>query len=108
MELNNKIELIKRNTLEIINEEIILELLKKKKNPVIYCGYEPSGDIHLGHLVSMTKLLDLQKAGFKIKVLFADWHAYLNQKGDWDFIKKQTDIWKKGFKEVGLNAEFIL
>ena len=80
MELNEKLELIKRNTIEIINEEIILELLKKKKSPVIYCGYEPSGDIHLGHLVSMTKLLDLQKAGFKIKVLFADWHAYLNQK----------------------------
>ena len=108
MELNNKIELIKRNTLEIINEEIILELLKKKKNPVIYCGYEPSGDIHLGHLVSMTKLLDLQKAGFKIKVLFADWHAYLNQKGDWEFINSELKKWEKWFRAFGLEkAEFV-
>ena len=108
MELNEKLELIKRNTIEIINEEIILELLKKKKSPVIYCGYEPSGDIHLGHLVSMTKLLDLQKAGFKIKVLFADWHAYLNQKGDWEFINSESKKWEKEFKAFGLTkAEFV-
>ena len=94
----NKKDLIKRNTSEIINEEILFDLLKKGKKPVIYCGYETSGEIHLGHLVSMTKLLDLQKAGFKIKILFADWHTYLNQKGDWEFIKEQVQKWKKGFE----------
>ena len=108
MELKDKIELIKRNTIEIINEEIILDLLKKKKSPVIYCGYEPSGEIHLGHLVSMTKLLDLQKAGFKIKILFADWHAYLNQKGDWKFIENESKKWEKWFKAFGLaKAGFV-
>src|SRR3990167_8424857 len=107
MDVAQKLELIKRNSTEIIGEDKINGVLKLK-NPVTYCGYETSGPIHLGHLVTITKLLDLQKAGFHIKVLFADWHTYLNQKGDWDFIKKQTDIWKKGFKEVGLNAEFIL
>src|SRR3989344_5079132 len=104
----DKLELIKRNTEEVINEKDIPELLKKKK-PVTYCGYETSGAIHLGHLVTITKLLDLQKAGFQVKVLFADWHTYLNQKGDWDFIHKQVDFWKKGFKAGGLGkAEFIL
>ena len=78
LSLNEKLELVRRNTLEIINENIIIDLLKKNKKPVVYCGYETSGEIHLGHLVSMTKLLDLQKAGFKIKVLFADLHTYLN------------------------------
>lgn len=102
------LNLIRRNTKEIINEDIILDLLKKKKKPVIYCGYETSGDIHLGHLVSMTKLLDLQKAGFKIKVLFADWHTFLNQKGDWKFIEEQIKKWKKGFKASGLKeVEFV-
>ena len=33
MDLNSKIELIKRNTIEIINEDIILDLLKRKKVP---------------------------------------------------------------------------
>jgi len=56
----------------------------------------------------MTKLLDLQKAGFKIKVLFADWHTYLNQKGDWDFINKQLKKWEQGFRASGLkDVEFI-
>ena len=53
--------------------------------------------------------MDLKEAGFKIKVLFADWHAYLNRKGDWNFIKKQVKIWKAGFKAAGLSdAEFIV
>lgn len=108
MDINEKLELIKRNTLEVLNEELILDLLNKKKNPVVYCGYEPSGDIHLGHLVSMTKLLDLQNAGFKVKILFADWHAYLNQKGDWEFINDESKKWEKGFKDFGLTkAEFV-
>ena len=103
----DKLELIRRNTEEIINEKDIPELLKKKK-PVTYCGYETSGPIHLGHLVTITKLLDLQKAGFHVKVLFADWHTYLNQKGDWDFIHKQVEVSKNGFKAAGLDAEYIL
>ena len=101
-------ELIKRNTIEIINEDILLDLLKKNKKPVVYCGYEVSGEIHLGHLVSMTKLLDLQKAGFKIKILFADWHTYLNGKGDWKFINSEMKKWEKGFKAFGFkNVEFV-
>jgi tyrosyl-tRNA synthetase len=107
--ISEKLELIKRNTVEIINEDILINLIKKNKSPVIYCGYETSGDIHLGHLVSMTKLLDLQKAGFKVKVLFADWHTYLNQKGDWDFIHGELKKWKKGFVASGLDkVEFVL
>lgn len=109
MDIKKKWELIKRNTVEIIDEDMIKELFNKNKTPVIYCGYETSGDIHLGHLVSMTKLLDLQKAGIKVKVLFADWHTYLNQKGDWDFIKGQIKKWQKGFIASGLkDVEFVL
>lgn len=109
LSIDERLELVKRNTVEVINEDIILNLLKKGKKPVIYCGYETSGDIHLGHLVSMTKLLDLMRAGFHIKVLFADWHTYLNQKGDWDFIKNQVRKWEKGFRASSLDkAEFVL
>jgi len=104
----DKLELIKRNTVEIINEDQLHQLIKKSK-PITYCGYETSGELHLGHLVTITKLQDLQKAGFHVKVLFADWHTYLNQKGDWDYIHKQVNTWKKGFKAAGLTkAEFVL
>jgi tyrosyl-tRNA synthetase len=104
----NKLDLVKRNTQEIISEEKLKTLLKKK-SPRVYCGYEPSGEIHLGHLVTITKLLDLQEAGFQVVILFADYHAFLNQKGDWEFINEQVKHWKKGFKAAGLTkAEFVV
>ena len=108
MNVEEKLALVKRNTVEVLNEDLIKDLLEKGKKPVVYCGYETSGNIHLGHLVSMTKLLDLQQAGFHVKVLFADWHTYLNQKGDWDFINEQMKKWEKGFKASGLtDVEFV-
>ncbi|MBU1203911.1 MAG: tyrosine--tRNA ligase [Nanoarchaeota archaeon] len=108
MNKEERISLITRNTEEVIGRERLTDILKKKK-PITYCGYECSGEIHLGHLVTITKLLDLQKAGIHIKILFADWHTWLNRKGDWNFIRKTTKIWEKGFKASGLTkAEFIL
>ncbi len=104
----NKLDLVKRNSIEIIGEQNVSMLLKKKK-PVTYCGYEASGPVHIGHLVTMTKLLDLQKANFKVKVLFADWHTFLNRKGSWQSIHKEIKTWKKAFKATGLTkADFIL
>ncbi len=104
MDINKRFELIKRNTEEIIGEDKIKKFMKKG---VVYCGYETSGEIHLGHLVTILKLLDLQKAGIKIKVLLADWHTWLNKKGDWNFVNKQLKQWEKGFKALGLKAEII-
>jgi len=104
MNAEKRFELIKRNIEEIINEDKIGKFMKKG---VVYCGYECSGEIHLGHLVTIIKLLDLQKAGIKVKVLLADWHTWLNKKGDWDFVNKQLKQWEKGFKSIGLKAEII-
>src|SRR3989344_4331366 len=102
-----KLNLIKRNTAEIVTEDELLKLIKSKKQPVVYCGYEPSGAIHLGHLVTITKLMDLQKAGFKVKVLLADLHAYLNKKGDWKQIEKEMKHWTTGIRALGLKAEIV-
>ena len=60
MDIDERIELVKRNTEEIISLEALKELLKKKKQPRVYCGYEPSGAMHLGHFVTITKLMDLE------------------------------------------------
>jgi tyrosyl-tRNA synthetase len=100
----NKINLIKRNTEEIINEDKISSFAK---NGLVYCGYECSGEIHLGHLVTILKLLDLQKAGIKVKILLADWHTWLNKKGDWKFVNDQLKQWEKGFKAIGLKASIV-
>lgn len=108
MDAEKRLELIKRNVSEIITEDGLRELLKKKKNPVVYCGYEPSGPLHLGHFVTIVKLMDFAEAGFKVKVLLADIHAMLNRKGSEEEIKKEMDAWKKTIKAIGLNAEIVL
>jgi len=104
-----KLEIIKHNTVEIVEESELKELLKTKKKPVTYCGYEVSGEVHLGHMVTTTKLLDFLKASFHVKILFADWHTWLNRKGSWEEIYKLTKQWEKAFKALGLGkADFIL
>lgn len=105
---DEKLELIKRNTEEILTEEALKSLLLKKKSPSVYCGYEPSGPLHLGHFVTITKLLDLQKAGFKVKILLADVHAMLNKKGSEEFVAKEVKNWEKTIKAIGLKCEVIL
>jgi len=104
MDIDEKIELIKRNCIEIVGEDKVKKFLGKG---VVYCGYEVSGEIHLGHLVTILKLLDLQKAGLRVKVLLADWHTWLNKKGDWKFVNEQMRQWENGFKSVGLKAEIV-
>ena len=101
----DRLELIKRNVEEIVTEEEIKELLKKKEAPRAYVGYEPSGKIHMGHVLTVNKLIDLQKAGFKITVLLADVHAYLNKKGTLEEVRKIADYNRRCFIALGLDEE---
>jgi len=108
MSWEEKLALIKRNCVEIIKEEEIIKLLQEKKEPIVYCGYEPNGPMHLGHFVTITKLMDFERAGFKVKVLLADVHAFLNRKGNEEEIKKEVENWRKTIKAIGLKAEVVL
>ena len=47
MDIDEKLRLIKRNCTEIIGEARIKKFLVKG---IVYCGYEVSGEIHLGIL----------------------------------------------------------
>lgn len=108
MELEERKQLITRNTAEVVGEDKLDEVLQQKEL-IAYCGYEPSGEIHMGHIVTVTKLMDLEKAGVHVKILLADWHAWLNKKGDWNFVNEQVALWKKGFLALGLkNPEIVL
>jgi tyrosyl-tRNA synthetase len=101
-------ELLSRNVVELVTKEEFDELLKKKKSPVVYCGYEPNGPMHLGHFVTITKLMDMEKCGFKVKILLADLHALLNRKGDVKDIEKEVELWRKTIKAIGCKAEVVL
>lgn len=109
-DLREKVELIERNLVEIVTREEMIEILEKKK-PRAYVGYEPSGEIHLGHMMTVNKLIDLQRAGVDIIVLLADVHAYLNEKGDFEEIKEVAEYNRRAFIALGLEedkARFVL
>ena len=102
----NEFEMIKRNTVEIISEEELKELLKKDEKSA-YIGFEPSGKIHLGHYLQIKKMIDLQNAGFDIIILLADLHAYLNQKGELNEIREIGDYNRRVFEAMGLKAKYV-
>ncbi|MGP8329398.1 MAG: tyrosine--tRNA ligase [Methanosarcinaceae archaeon] len=105
LELNNRLELVKRNVQEIVTKEELYNLMEYTEHPTAYVGYEPSGKIHMGHVLTVNKLIDLQKAGFQITVLLADLHAYLNQKGTLDEVRETADYNKRCFIALGLDKE---
>ena len=109
MDLDSKKENIKRGTLEVVTEEELLGKIKKD-SPIAYIGYEPSGKIHLGHAITVKKMIDLQNAGFKVKILLADLHAYLNGKGSLEEIEEISKYNMNCFRALGLSedTEFIL
>lgn len=104
------IEAIRENASEVLTEEDLTTLLSSNPERIVaYCGYETSGPVHLGHLVTIMKLKQLLDAGITVKVLFADYHTYLNRKGDWDWIHDMAKQWEETFRKAGLDrAEYIL
>jgi len=101
-------ELATRNTVEVVTEDELLSLISRPAKSV-YAGYEPSGEIHLGHLVTVNKLIDLQVAGFDVIVLLADLHAFLNRKGTMERVRELADYNRQCFEGVGLrNVKYVL
>jgi tyrosyl-tRNA synthetase len=101
-------ELVKRNLAEVVTEEELDILLKEKKHPTTYCGYETSGPVHIGTLVAINKQIDFMEAGLKVKVLFADVHTRLNRKGSEQWILDMIEYWRECFVGAGLKAEFVV
>lgn len=91
MSVEEKLELIKKNTEEIIEEEDLKKLLESGEKLKHYIGFEISGKPHLGHgLVCMSKVKDLHDAGAEVSIFLADYHSWINNKlgGDMEVIQK--------------------
>ncbi len=96
--MNNeeRLELIKRNTLEILTLDDLKSLIESGKPLSAYIGRAPTGAIHLGHLVALGKLFDFERAGIHTKILIADLHAALDDlKSKWEDLDKRVDYTKK-------------
>jgi tyrosyl-tRNA synthetase len=98
------LDLALRGVEEVITEPELRELLERGKFTV-YCGYEPSGKIHFGHWLTIRKLADFQRLGARVIVLLADLHAYLNDKGSLDEIRRLAEYNQRCFIALGLDPE---
>ena len=94
MGVEEKIELVKRNTAEIIGEKDLNELVKSKKEPSCYIGTAPTGVPHVGYFVWGLKVADLLRAGFRVKILLADLHAALDNT-PWEILEERYKFYSK-------------
>jgi tyrosyl-tRNA synthetase len=94
LSVEERFNLIKRNTEEIVTEQELKDLLKKKKEPVMYIGTAITGRPHVAYFLWILKLADFLKAGFKVKVLLADIHGVLDNT-PWNVVDKRYDYYAK-------------
>ncbi|MCL4345030.1 MAG: tyrosine--tRNA ligase [Candidatus Thermoplasmatota archaeon] len=91
---------------EIVTEE---EFDRLSPGCTGYIGFEPSGIPHIAQILLVgERIRALSKAGVKMTILLADWHAMINDKlgGDLQEIRKSGELMKKAF-EISLSGQNI-
>lgn len=113
MNINERFELIKRNTDEILGEKELRKKLEKKEKISVYWGTAPTGRPHVGYMFPMLKVADLLRVGFRVKILLADMHAALDNT-PWDVLDKRYEYYSVVIplliKSIGVetkNLEFV-
>ncbi|MDI6826494.1 MAG: tyrosine--tRNA ligase [Candidatus Aenigmarchaeota archaeon] len=113
MDVETRLELIKRVGEEIVTEQELRELLETKNHPIAYDGFEPSGTAHIAFAIYRAiNLEDLIKAGIYFKLWVADWFGWINNKmgGDLEKIKKVGEYFIEVWKATGVptnKVEFL-
>jgi len=80
MDVEERVRLVTRNAEEVVTLDELKNLLETTERPKGYIGYEPSGLVHIGWIITTNKVIDFVKAGFDFTILLADLHAYANEK----------------------------
>ncbi len=98
---------IVRNCEEVVTHDELKALIEEKKKPSAYIGFEPSGLVHIGWNICLNKIKDLLGSNFKVTVLLADWHAYLNDKlgGEIDNIRVCGEYIKDVFAAFDITSD---
>ncbi|MDR0198662.1 MAG: tyrosine--tRNA ligase [Methanomassiliicoccaceae archaeon] len=109
MDIEQRISLITRGAEEVVTADELREVLSKEKHPTAYIGFEPSGLVHLGWALVASKIRDLTDAGMSVTILWADWHAYINDKlgGDIDNIRICARYMEDCFEALGVQREKV-
>jgi tyrosyl-tRNA synthetase len=105
MDVEGRLELITKNALEIVTREELRALLETSSSPTAYIGYEPSGFVHAGQLITSLQIVNMQKAGVGMTIFLADWHAMINDKlgGNIESIRTCGEYMKECFLALGVS-----
>ena len=75
---NDALQMIKRGTVEIIQEDVLAQALYAGKPLRVKLGFDPTApDLHLGHTVVINKARQLQELGHDILFLIGDFTAMI-------------------------------
>ncbi|HUT27191.1 MAG TPA: tyrosine--tRNA ligase [Methanomassiliicoccales archaeon] len=109
MDIEERYALVARNTEEIITSEDLKQVLQNKSSPTGYIGFEPSGLVHIGWMVTAQKIRNFVDANFDFIIFLADWHAYINDKlgGDIENIRVCAEYMKDCFEALGVPREKV-
>jgi tyrosyl-tRNA synthetase len=73
-----QLSIIKRGTVEIIEEEELLKKLKEGRPLRVKAGFDPTApDLHLGHTVLLQKLRQFQQLGHEVYFVIGDFTAMI-------------------------------
>jgi tyrosyl-tRNA synthetase len=106
VDVEERLRRVVSHTQEVLVEEELRSLLQTTEHPKAYIGFEPSGLFHVGGLVTVAKVKDLEAAGFEVTVFLADWHAMINDKlgGSLDRIQAAGRLYESVFRSLGIGA----
>jgi tyrosyl-tRNA synthetase len=111
MDVERRMELATRNALEIVTESELRALFETNDSPSAYIGYEPSGYVHVGQVITASKISELQEAGVRMTIFLADWHAMINDKfgANIESIRVCGDYMRECFLAMGVkdSAKFV-
>ncbi len=112
LDVDEKLDLITRGAAEVVTIDELRELLQTNPHPRAYLGFEPSGLVHIGWLIWISKVRDLLDAGARMYILEATWHAYINDKlgGSLELIRASARLVRKVMEGYGIDTgriEFI-
>ncbi|RJS75278.1 tyrosine--tRNA ligase [Candidatus Bathyarchaeota archaeon] len=108
MDLEKRVDLVLRNTEEIVTREELERLLESTSRPKAYWGFECSGFMHVGiGLIPGSKIKDMLEAGFDFTIFLADWHSWINNKlgGIMENIRASGEYFKHCFEALGISSD---
>lgn len=92
----------------VVQEIVTSEELRSLDGAKGYCGFEPSGPLHIATGLYWTNVFNVAvESGIELTILLADWHAMINDKfeGNLDKIKRNAEYMKEGFLSLGLSRK---